>query len=566
METPLVGPLTLNVITNQSVDEAASLTVVYSANGGDGNWLFTSTGIPAFGGLVDDTGGNATLTFDPTYLDSGSYPIEVTVTDGAGETVTETFSLTVIDVNAPPVFAAIADQTMNEGDTVDLTATITDADGDIATISSIGRPAFVTITDNGDNTANINFAPLDGDDNTYDFRLRATDGNGGVAEITINLTVNDTNEAPVVDAISDQSVDGGRSLSINMSATDADGDSMTYSISGLDANFMTLTDNGDGTADLAVTSSVSDVGTYPLTVTVQDSNGNSGQETFNLTVVNVCSSVSLPSGMTYHLVGFDGSSNISDLSGNGRNATFGSGRYTISNSSSINSGNRDATTFAARFTTGSNVTSRQMVYEQGGTINGISVYVYQGQVYGNIWSTSQGWSNKFFSANASANTEYYVVLVYGKPDLEVYVNGSLAGSVNDLGTLNSHTGNISVTANGDTLYHDGSTGSTDTFGGTVDEIVHWNSALSSSGVENLNIFLGCGGTDPSSVTPSNNAPTLASISDANMLTTETLTVNLSASDGDSDTVNLQYIEFAQFRHTDGQWQQHSFNCFQPKFE
>jgi len=77
------------------------------------------------------------------------------------------------------------------------------------------------------------------------------------------------NQAPVLAAIGNQSVDEGASLAVGISASDADGDSLQFSASGLPA-FAVLTDHGDGTATLDINPVSGDAGSYPIAVGVVD--------------------------------------------------------------------------------------------------------------------------------------------------------------------------------------------------------------------------------------------------------------------------------------------------------
>ena len=159
-------------------------------------------------------------------------------------------------------------------------------------------------------------------------------------------------------------------------------------------------------------------------------------------------------------------------------------------SSSINTASFNQKTFAVRFTTGSDITSRQFVYEQGGGSRGLSVYVYNGRIYTNMWFA--GSNIKSANTPVSANTTYHATIVLDNPNLTFYVDGSSIGSVSDATTLNSHGGDISITGNDGTRTHDGSSTSTSyLFGGTVHEILQYNSAISGSSLTDLHQYFDC---------------------------------------------------------------------------
>jgi len=92
------------------------------------------------------------------------------------------------------------------------------------------------------------------------------------------------NSKPVLLPIGDQKEDEGDTSEIYFSATDDD-DILTFTSSTL-PRFAVLVDNGDGTGKLALATSLSDAGTYQITITVTD-NGSPNQsdsETFDLVI------------------------------------------------------------------------------------------------------------------------------------------------------------------------------------------------------------------------------------------------------------------------------------------
>jgi len=94
-----------------------------------------------------------------------------------------------------------------------------------------------------------------------------------------------SNSKPVLMPIGDQKEDENDTSEIYFSATDDDDDILTFTSSVL-PRFAVLMDNGDGTAKLALTTSLNDAGTYQITITVTD-NGSPNQsdsETFDLVI------------------------------------------------------------------------------------------------------------------------------------------------------------------------------------------------------------------------------------------------------------------------------------------
>ena len=77
------------------------------------------------------------------------------------------------------------------------------------------------------------------------------------------------NQAPALNTIGNQTVEEGQSLSVNITASDADNDGLAFSVTGLPL-FASLTDLGNGTATLDINPVIGDAGTYPVTVSVED--------------------------------------------------------------------------------------------------------------------------------------------------------------------------------------------------------------------------------------------------------------------------------------------------------
>lgn len=171
--------------------------------------------------------------------------------------------------------------------------------------------------------------------------------------------------------------------------------------------------------------------------------------------------------------------------------------FAIQNATDINTGTTSERTFAMVFRTGSDVTTRQMIYEEGGTVRGINVYIRNGSLYLGFWNnTNDGDGVQAFvstSTPVNASTNYYVTMVY---DYSNYTgptgpNGALRGTINGLpfsfsgsttSRLYNHPGNIGLGAmNNGTCYDDKCLGGNGNyFGGDIFEFIMYNSAISTA--------------------------------------------------------------------------------------
>ncbi|WP_240137682.1 malectin domain-containing carbohydrate-binding protein [Salinigranum salinum] len=232
-------------------------------------------------GTTDATTAEASF----SYSSSGDKTVTLTVTDDAGATDTTTQTITVGDStgNTAPSIDPIADQTVTEGSSTTVDVTASDADGDSLSLSLGQAPSFVSLTETGDGTGTVSIDPGTGDAGTYTVDVVADDGTTTTTE-SFNLTVDDStdNTAPSIDPIADQTVTEGSSTTVDVTASDADGDSLSLSL-GQAPSFVSLTDNGDGTGTIDIAPQSGDAGTYTVDV-VADDGTTTTTESFTLTV------------------------------------------------------------------------------------------------------------------------------------------------------------------------------------------------------------------------------------------------------------------------------------------
>ena len=159
----------------------------------------------------------------------------------------ETITITVNDVNQPPV--AVDDPAATDEDVafdIDVLANDTDPDpGDQLQVNGVTQPAngAVSINPDGDGEVHPN-TDFNGADS---FDYTTADNSGATDTGTVTVTVNPVNDAPVLAAIGDQTVDEGATLSVPLSATDVDGDALAFGSTTL-PGFASITDNETGPA------------------------------------------------------------------------------------------------------------------------------------------------------------------------------------------------------------------------------------------------------------------------------------------------------------------------------
>jgi hypothetical protein len=272
----------LGAIGNQTIAEGSPLSFTASATDADlpaQSLSYSLAGAPAGATINASTGA---FSWTPTEAQGpGSYSFDILVSDGTA-TDFETITVTVTEVNDAPILGPIGNQTIAEGSTLAFTASATDADlpAQSLSYSLAGAPAGASI-DAG--TGVFSWTPTEAQGpGSYSFDVLVSDGALSDSE-TITVTVTEVNDAPILAALGNQTVNEGSLLSFTASATDADlpAQSLSYSLTGAPAGATinattgafrwTPTEAQGGTASV-------------VTLTVTDSGGLTDSETFSITV------------------------------------------------------------------------------------------------------------------------------------------------------------------------------------------------------------------------------------------------------------------------------------------
>lgn len=157
-----------------------------------------------------------------------------------------------------------------------------DADGDAFVIGSTNLPSFVQLFDYSDGTASLLITPQLSDIGVYpDLSIYAYDQFGGRDTLTFSINVN-SNHNPVITGATPVTLRESYTSTLELTATDDDGQDVTWSIEGLPA-FVT-TSEVDNVLRLTITPGLSHAGTYSLQVTASDGVGGVDTKIIPLTV------------------------------------------------------------------------------------------------------------------------------------------------------------------------------------------------------------------------------------------------------------------------------------------
>jgi concanavalin A-like lectin/glucanase superfamily protein/Big-like domain-containing protein/K319-like protein len=207
--------LTLNEDTPQAITLTAS-----DLNGDP--LTFTLVTSPANGTL---SGTAPNLTYTPTLNYNGPDSFTFKANDGKVDSNIATVSITVTAVNDPPVANAQA-VTTDEDSAVSVTLTGSDADGDVLILSIVNNPSHGTLSGT---LPNLIYTPAPNYNGSDSFTFKANDGKVDSNVATVSITVTAVNDLPVANAQS-VTTNEDTAKAIALSATDVDGDALTYSV------------------------------------------------------------------------------------------------------------------------------------------------------------------------------------------------------------------------------------------------------------------------------------------------------------------------------------------------
>ena len=256
-------------------DETASITLTASDANGDTLTYQIVTG-PSLGIL---TGQAPNLTYTPSQNYNGSDTFTFKANDGSLDSNTATVTLSIQAVNDTPT--AVDDTVTTNEDTViaviSVLANDADPDGDTLSVDDFTQPTHGTAGSNGDGT--LTYTPDTDFNGTDSFTYTVSDGNSGTDTATVNITINPVNDSPVAN---NQTVtlNEDETASIILTASDADGDALTYQIVS-NPSHGTLT----GVApDITYTPAENYNGSDSFTFKVNDAIIDSGDATVTITV------------------------------------------------------------------------------------------------------------------------------------------------------------------------------------------------------------------------------------------------------------------------------------------
>ncbi len=290
---------TLGALSNRTDAEGAVVDLVLVGADADGDALtYAAAGLPPGLSLNADTGA-VTGTLAYTAAAGSPYSVAVTVTDDTpggpgGDSAHRAFTWTVTNLDTTPTIADFANRAGAEGSVVNFAVPGADADGDTLTYAATGLPPGLSINaSTGLMTGTLAYTAAAG--SPYTVTVTVTDntpgGPGGdSASRAFSWRVTTLDTTPTLAALPSRSSPEGSAVSFTASGADVDGDILTYSAENLPPGVSINTTTGAVTGTLSYTAAAGS--RYTVTVTVTDdtpggAGGDSASSTFSWTVMNV---------------------------------------------------------------------------------------------------------------------------------------------------------------------------------------------------------------------------------------------------------------------------------------
>lgn len=238
-----------------------------------------TTALPSFTAPAVPTNNPAALVF------------RLTATDTNGHSSTDTVTVTVNNINQLPSAHAGPDQSVPEASLVTLTGLVS-ADGDSDTLTyAWTQTGGTAITLSSTSAAQPTFtAPIVPTPNPIklSFSLIVNDGTGNSVPDTVTITVANVNALPTANAGMDQTINEAATVTLSGTASDADGDTVTYAWTQTSGTTVTLSDPATaGPTFTAPTLTTNAPTVLEFQLIVNDGLGASAADTVTIAVHNL---------------------------------------------------------------------------------------------------------------------------------------------------------------------------------------------------------------------------------------------------------------------------------------
>ena len=186
--------------------------------------------------------------------------------------------------DGPPTIEGIPSGQVTAGQTYSFTPTATDPEGKSLSFSIVNRPVWLNFNSSTGNLSGLPAASAVGE--YIDISIQASDGRSTATLGPFSITVRDANRAPMIGGAPPTAAREGQFFEFTPTASDADGDALTFRIS----NRPAWASFNSATGRLAGTPGVGTVGTFAnITISVSDGTLGASLSPFSIVVQQVSS-------------------------------------------------------------------------------------------------------------------------------------------------------------------------------------------------------------------------------------------------------------------------------------
>lgn len=285
-EPPIVAP-----IPAQSVEAGETITLPVTISDPEGTQVFFAdieSSAETIATVESDGAGNLLI----TGIAPGEAQINLVIEDGDGEQTEISFTVLVSITptetpipNEPPLVEPIAEQQVEVGESITLPVTLVDPEGTVVFFAEIVSAAETIATAESDGAGNLIITGVAVGETQINLTIE--DGDGQQTETSFAVIVFEPtpipNEPPVIAPISDQTlVLGNEPVLVPVTVTDPEGTQVFFAEVTSAAETI-ATAESDGAGNLILTAVAA--GETPITVVVEDGNGNRAETSFTVSVI-----------------------------------------------------------------------------------------------------------------------------------------------------------------------------------------------------------------------------------------------------------------------------------------
>ena len=165
--------------------------------------------------------------------------------------------------NSDPYLTSPSSYTVTAGNRLSFKLYLSDAEGDAITVTCNDKPGGSAFDSS---SRSFSWIPDYGSEGSYSADFTATDDRGGTADFSVAINVERGNRAPALSSINNQVVDETETLSFVVSASDPDGDTITYSLGNAPAGVQVNSNTGA----VSWSTGYNDAGDYTIAVNASD--------------------------------------------------------------------------------------------------------------------------------------------------------------------------------------------------------------------------------------------------------------------------------------------------------